>query len=231
MDIAYNGLSNHNIRMSYMSKQQGFTLIEIAIVLVIIGLLIGGVLKGQEMITQAKIRNVANDFNGVSAAYYSYQDRYRAIPGDDVNAATRWTTSASGDGNGVVGGSYNDTNAEASATEAQRFWQHLRLAGLVAGQTTGDSSVIPPTNASGGLTGVQNGALGLGGLVICVSNLPAKIASAIDSQFDDGIAKTGQVRGVAQAAGVSNPTVAAGDTPSDAYVDDGTTLYTVCKNI
>jgi prepilin-type N-terminal cleavage/methylation domain-containing protein len=73
------------------SVEAGFTLVEIAIVLVIIGLLLGGILKGQEMITQAKIKNVINDFNGVTVAVTSYQDRYRAIPGDDQNAATRWT--------------------------------------------------------------------------------------------------------------------------------------------
>src|SRR6266446_1037171 len=64
------------------NRQQGFTLVEIAIVLVIIGLLLGGILKGQEMITQAKIKNVIADFSGVSAAYHGYQDRYRAIPVD-----------------------------------------------------------------------------------------------------------------------------------------------------
>ena len=56
-------------------RQCGFTLVEIAIVLVIIGLLLGAILKGQEMITQARIKNVINDFNGISAAYASYQDR------------------------------------------------------------------------------------------------------------------------------------------------------------
>jgi len=76
------------------STEAGFTLVEIAIVLVIIGLLLGGILKGQEMITQAKIKNVINDFNGVTVAITSYQDRYRAIPGDDQNAATRWAPRA-----------------------------------------------------------------------------------------------------------------------------------------
>src|SRR5713226_8139586 len=93
-------------------RRQGFTLVEIAIVLVIIGLLLGGILKGQEMITQAKIKNVIADFSGVSAAYHGYQDRYRAIPGDDPNAATRWTVApaaVSGNGNGVVAGTYNNT--------------------------------------------------------------------------------------------------------------------------
>src|SRR5258708_5389491 len=74
------------------STETGFTLVEIAIVLVIIGLLLGGILKGQEMITQAKIKNVINDFNGVTVAVTSYQDRYRALPGDDGSATTRWAT-------------------------------------------------------------------------------------------------------------------------------------------
>ena len=76
--------------MQLKRTQTGFTLVEIAIVLVIIGLLLGGILKGQEMITQARIKNVVNDFNGITAAYFAYQDRYRQIPGDDNQATTRW---------------------------------------------------------------------------------------------------------------------------------------------
>src|SRR5665647_3444069 len=78
------------------TRQSGFTLVEIAIVLVIIGLLLGGILKGQEMITQAKIKNVINDMNGITAAFNSYQDRYKALPGDDLNASSRWSTAVSG---------------------------------------------------------------------------------------------------------------------------------------
>ena len=104
-----------------MKKTQGFTLVEIAIVLVIIGLLLGGILKGQEMITQAKIKNLIADYSGVSAAYHGYQDRYRAIPGDDPGAAARWATApaaVSGDGNGQVAGTYNNGNAACTtATE------------------------------------------------------------------------------------------------------------------
>src|SRR4029434_9813411 len=88
--------------------QAGFTLVEIAIVLVIIGLLLGGILKGQEMITQARIKNVVNDFNGINDAYFAYQDRYKAVPGDDNNAATRWANpnppggALNGSGDGVI---------------------------------------------------------------------------------------------------------------------------------
>lgn len=213
------------------THQSGFTLIEIAIVLVIIGLILGGVLKGQELITSAKIRNVANDFNGISAAYYSYQDRYRAMPGDDPNAAGRWTTSKNGDGNATIAGKFDNavTGDPTSAQESNLLWQHLRLAGLVAGPTTGAGSGNQPQNAVGGITGVQSGpALGLNGLVICTTNLPGKVANAIDSQFDDGIPNTGQVRAEPQPAAGALATAAPTIT---AYIDDGSTLYAQCKNM
>ena len=58
------------------NNQGGFTLVEIAIVLVIIGLLLGGVLKGQELINSAKVKNMVNDFRTASALLYGYQDRF-----------------------------------------------------------------------------------------------------------------------------------------------------------
>ena len=74
-----------------MRTQTGFTLIEIAIVVVIIGLLLGGVLKGQELITAARVRNLAAQLDGVKIAYLGFQDRYRALPGDYSNAAAAAT--------------------------------------------------------------------------------------------------------------------------------------------
>src|ERR1700687_5960308 len=68
-----------------MRRQSGFTLIEIAIVLVIIGLLLGGVLKGQELITAARVRNIAAQLDGVKIAYLGFQDRFRSLPGDYAN--------------------------------------------------------------------------------------------------------------------------------------------------
>ena len=76
-----------------LQGQRGFTLVEIAIVLVVIGLLLGGILKGQEMVVQARTKNVIADFGGLTAAHYAYQDRYRATPGDDP-AANRWSGAA-----------------------------------------------------------------------------------------------------------------------------------------
>src|SRR3989442_4490910 len=119
--------SNNKGERPMTKRQQGFTLVEIAIVLVIIGLLLGGILKGQEMITQAKIKNVIADFSGVSAAYHGYQDRYRAIPGDDPNAATRWASMTNpapvqGDGNGIVSGTYNNGGATRTTAVGGGSW-------------------------------------------------------------------------------------------------------------
>src|SRR5258707_8766509 len=147
-----------------MKRTQGFTLVEIAIVLVIIGLLLGGILKGQEMITQAKIKNVIADFSGISAAYHGYVDRYKKIPGDDPCAGTtnsavtvgncgtttgRWVGASHGDGNGQVGGKYNSITP---ADESRLWWDHLRRAGFVSG--VGDQQ---PFNALTGQIGVPTG--------------------------------------------------------------------------
>src|SRR4051812_5296019 len=140
--------------MNSIQKEKGFTLVEIAIVLVIIGLLLGGILKGQEMITQAKIKNSIADFSGISAAYYGYQDRYRAIPGDDTGA-TRWTGGVAGSGNGVVDGLYSvacPTAVAAADPESCKWWDHIRRAGFVAG-----SGGQQPFNAFSGKIGVQTG--------------------------------------------------------------------------
>ncbi len=206
--------------------QTGFTLVEIAIVLVIIGLLLGGILKGQEMITQAKIKNVVSDFSGISAAYYGYQDRYRAIPGDDLNAGTRWTGATSGNGNGQVAGTYNSQTA---TDESRLWWDHLRRAGFVAGNGTQQ-----PFNAVTGMIGVQTGdgagatsLGGFGGLIICSAGLPDKIAIAVDTQMDDGLIGTGTVRGQKHTAG-PNPNInTAAD--SSAYAETGTNVYTLCR--
>src|SRR6266704_3122871 len=224
------------------STEAGFTLVEIAIVLVIIGLLLGGILKGQEMITQAKIKNAINDFNGVTVAVTSYQDRYRFLPGDDKGATARWTTQApaSGDGDGVitVTNKYKDNDtggtggAPASTAESNLFWQHLRIAGFVPGLTTGTGSGTPPPNAAAGIIGVESAVVGTNGLgftstIVCSSNIPDKVAIAVDTQIDDSNSATGQVR--AQLQATANPATAAN--PATGYVETGVSQYLVCKTL
>lgn len=185
-----------------MRQQAGFTLVEIAIVLVIIGLLLGGVLKGQEIITNAKIKNLESDFNGISAAIYSYQDRYRAIPGDDRNAAARWTgggvTSGNGDSKIGASGTPHLFDSVIPNQESRLFWLHLRNAGLVTGSKTSQDQ---PLNAFGGITGVSNDSsvnLAKGttipGLFVGFTQIPGNIAVILETQSDDQAADTGSIR-------------------------------------
>ena len=223
------------------SKQTGFTLVEIAIVLVIIGLLLGGVLKGQELITQAKIKTLTADLNGISTAVYAYQDRFKALPGDDKNAPTRWTTLSTTPTAATLGDTKLDGkfNSKTATDESHAFWEELRLAGLITGETTSGQ----PQNAVGGITGVQWGAgdptvgasLGLTGLVVCHTNLLGKLAEALDNQLDDGKPSSGSVKAWKQTGLVTlggtevDISIAGAVAPDATYVDDGTTVYTVCK--
>ena len=210
--------------------QRGFTLVEIAIVLVIIGLLLGGILKGQEMITQAKIKNVINDFNGVTAAVNSYRDRYRTLPGDDKGATARWGAGiASGDGDGVIEGTYSASTS--TPVETQLFWLHLRQAGFVPG-----GGFEQPRNSTAGLIGVQTGdgaganALGtFSSLIMCSTSVPDKVAGAVDTQMDDGLPNTGQMRAFTGAANAAVPT-ATPTIANNAYGEAGAT-FNLCEPI
>ncbi|MFY9329376.1 MAG: prepilin-type N-terminal cleavage/methylation domain-containing protein [Georgfuchsia sp.] len=229
------------------SKQAGFTLVEIAIVLVIIGLLLGGVLKGQELINSAKIKNVVNDFNSTTTAIYGYQDRYKALPGDDAGTA-RWppaTTSFPaatiiGNGDGIINvigtppTACNFSDSTGDANECYSLWVDLRQAGFITGAI--DSG--PPQNAYGGLLGVQDGddalmttataGTGFKGPIICESNIPDKAAIALDNQLDDGSPTTGSVRAILQ-ADATTPHAVTGQQAEATYLETGTNYYTVCK--
>jgi prepilin-type N-terminal cleavage/methylation domain-containing protein len=178
-------------------NQQGFTLVEIAIVLVIIGLLIGGVLKGQEMITNAKVSKVENDFKGITAAVLAYQDRYGVLPGDDPAASTRfpgtWTAADNGNGNGVLQGAWNTTN---NGQESRKMWKHLRGAGFLKGPVDNTAaSYQQPTHAFGGLIGFEQGLYNLSGNVVVFGALPGNISQILEARGDDNSASRGSIQG------------------------------------
>jgi prepilin-type N-terminal cleavage/methylation domain-containing protein len=216
------------------SKQAGFTLIEIAIVLVIIGLLLGGVLKGQELINSAKVKNLATDFKNVPVYIYGYQDKFRALPGDDANVANHVASGVPATtgtvGNGVIEGAWNSTN---SGDETYLFWQHVRLAGLAPGSTittSAGSSAYIPTNALGGRLGITNSGTNVpitgmkGSYIICSDAIPGKFAKQLDITMDDGNTSSGSMQAMASAA-ASSVTAGTAKQMID-IVDDDT--YTVC---
>jgi prepilin-type N-terminal cleavage/methylation domain-containing protein len=175
-------------------RQKGFTLIELAIVMVIIGLLIGAVLKGQAMIDDAKNKRLMNDIQGMSAAFYTYYDRYNTLPGDDTAATARWAGVANGDGDGYVGGTATPAPPAGESLEAL---QALRFAGLISGDPAATTAPGNPyagiygfdSNAYGGTTGTKNR--------LVVTNVPGSVAQIVDTKFDDGLTGTGTVRGSA----------------------------------
>jgi len=174
-------------------KQGGFTLIEIAIVLVIIGLLLGGVLKGQELINTARVRALNNSVDGITAAWFSFQDRYRAFPGDYLDAKSKVNlpgAPAGGDGDGIV------------ENEAERglVWKHLEAAGYITGGYSGDvladtkeyecPATICPDNGFG--TGmsifhgqeVQSSSVNAHEL-ISGQGIPIEVIAELDRKIDD----------------------------------------------
>jgi prepilin-type N-terminal cleavage/methylation domain-containing protein len=183
-----------------MRKQTGFTLIEIAIVLVIIGLLLGGVLKGQELIQSARVRNLASTDDGVKAAFFGFQDRFKALPGDYLTATTNINgATQNGNGDGLIGGT------AATATEAIAVWDHLSHAGFLNGNYTYAATVTPgttnPTNAYGApLQLIYDAVYADAGTPASRHNLklgnliPAGIIAELDRKIDDGNAQTGSFR-------------------------------------
>ena len=185
-----------------LKKQTGFTLVEIAIVLVIVGLLIGGVLKGQEMITNAKLKRIESDNAGIAAAMFSYQDRYLQLPGDDSGASGRFdvystlATKADGNGDGLIGLGTDWSDAATTTwvvntQETLKFFAHMRAAGLVPG---GGEDSNRPTNAYGGQIGIQDGALNLSGHVTIFGAIEGPIAKILEGRLDDGDGDSGRVQ-------------------------------------
>lgn len=189
--------------MKKVSKQKGFTLIEIAIVLVIIGLLLGGVLKGQELINTARVRALNNSVDGITAAWFSFQDRYRAFPGDytqgDVNLPN---VTQNGDGNGLV-----DTDAERAMV-----WVHLQAAGYITGGYDNNAATVAaddyacvvancPDNGFGAGMNLSYGTEIRGGAAAVDSHelitgrgIPVEVIAELDRKVDDGEPVTGAMQ-------------------------------------
>jgi prepilin-type N-terminal cleavage/methylation domain-containing protein len=200
-------------------KQQGFTLIEIAIVLVIIGLLLGGVLKGQELITSARVRNLITQQDGVKAAYFGFLDRFRALPGDYDQAFTNIAGISNAACNGGNGNGNGRIESTAPASENVLVWEHLSKAGFINGSYTcaaAESAATTPTNPfavrmqviwDNVFVDINNGApaptprhnLKTGG------QIPSDLLAEVDRKIDDGSATGGTFRFSAYDGGAGVP--------------------------
>lgn len=174
------------------NKQKGFTLIEIAIVMVIIGLLLGGVLKGQELINNAKIKGVYSLKDQMAAAFHTYYDRYNAFPGDDPNADANLGTGVAnnGNGNGLVGGGpqFYCSNTDQESCNA---FLHLRAANLISG--SGDTN---PKSPFGGSVVVTDGNYNsIRAHWVQFDNVPYDAAQVLDLKYDDGLYNSGSIQG------------------------------------
>ncbi|MBU0594396.1 MAG: prepilin-type N-terminal cleavage/methylation domain-containing protein [Gammaproteobacteria bacterium] len=175
------------------TQQSGFTLIEIAIVLVIIGLLLGGVLKGQELITSARVRNMISQQDGIKAAYFGFLDRYRALPGDYLAANPNIK--------GVAAGVNGDGNGQIAGDEAIMAWDHLSRAGFINGSYIYAAGAVndatTPKNPYAGFlqliydnnygdgTGSSRHNLKTG------NQVPVNILAEVDRKIDDGLPYSG----------------------------------------
>lgn len=184
--------------VTHTAKQQGFTLVEIAIVIAIIGLLIGGVLKGQEMITNTKLKRIESDNASIMMAIFSYQDRYRQMPGDDNDASNRFSlytdgvndpapANINGDADGRISGNW----LVSPNTESANIWKHLRAANLMNGSGDDDSQ---PINAFGGKIGLRDGSLLINGHALIIGSIDGPVAKILESRIDDEIPSSGRIQ-------------------------------------
>ncbi len=168
-------------------NEKGFTLVEIAIVLVIIGLILGAILKGQELVKSAKVKRVWKQSEELRAAAYGYQDRYRALPGDDSQAAAH-VGGTNGDGDGNI-------ESGAATNESMHMFDQLEAAGFIPGQFDGTQY---GTHALGGSYYVDyfdgSGNPTKAAHWVVFATISGEIAEYIDTTYDDATWNTGSVQ-------------------------------------
>lgn len=205
-------------------KEKGFSLVELAIVLVIIGLIVGGILTGQDLIRGSELNRVVADINKYQTAMQTFRLKYNNLPGDIDNASSYWSGTANGNKDAVI-----CCAGSSASNEQYLFWYHLGLSGILSGgydnngawtnnpqiseevapvASGGNHGVMPVhagswTNwgwATTGLYGRTGNAFKIG-LVEASTFTRAGVINAeemysIDAKHDDGLPATGKIFGI-----------------------------------
>lgn len=181
---------------------RGFSLVEVAIVLVIIGLILAAVLQGRQLIASAEYKSLKGQLSEYRNAFYTFRDRYNALPGDFDDANARLGLSgANGDGDGAI---ENGPGCASAGDESCLAWRHLRAAGMIDGNPNDTGANASPRHTYGGVVAsFFTGTAGNGtyGHKIGVEDVPADIGRQLDEDIDDDLCDAGRVAGTAPSGG------------------------------
>jgi prepilin-type N-terminal cleavage/methylation domain-containing protein len=203
--------------LAHKNTTHGFTLVELSIVIVIVGLVVSGVTTGKSLIRQSQLRSVLTEIDGYKTAINSFKLQYNALPGDMPNAFVFWGTNCAataaacnGNGNKFIG---DGAGAAGWGAEGLRAWRHLGLAKLISGSYTGTyasgavqiGTDVPASRLKSagyhyvadmtwGTKHIEIGAIKNGDRP-CTNVLSGPEASTLDSKVDDGVPTSGRIRG------------------------------------
>jgi prepilin-type N-terminal cleavage/methylation domain-containing protein len=237
--------------MPPLHRGQGFTLVEIALVLVIIGSLVSGVLMSHEFIQSARVRALIAQQSDIKAAYYAFFDRYKALPGDYAGAGANLNCGAtvcldgdgdssidpgpgsSGNGNHYGNNGGNNGNHYGNLDEGLLAWTHLSVAGLLSGHftmashalSTPDESNSPKNPYGAYLQILFDSTWGYSTNPVLRPNrnlIPVTLAAEIDRKVDDGRPGSGHFQ-FSTYAGVATAPDAGGTAPQSCTTQDDQT--------
>lgn len=206
--------------MRRIEQINGFSLVELSVVLIILALLAGGVTAGQKLVKASKLKAVITESQSFRTAVQSFKNQYNDLPGDFDNAHAFWDDGA----NGVCGTAAQcngdddgriEWSATASERESLRSWQHLSLSGFIEGKFVGvgasgmgcnEADVRPFSKLKGSVWHLEerNSFFAKNGNALALfsnatsgscwaASISPKDAYSIDKKIDDGVAFTGEV--------------------------------------